>query len=260
MRSPQVATRVLLSPTERALAEKLKDEAFVSGLPEQKGADVLIYTRQGLIGLQRKEVPNDFLLSFTDGRMAQATALMVKSCKFTRIIGEGRFRYWPDGRVVTGQIDQKTRKPVASRFTRGHVRGMIFDLEFVRGIIVDWTDDLDDTVRYIRSLPDFIEREKHFGLYTRPSAQGTWVVPSAKDIQLWLLQSFTGIGPAVADRIVQKFGGVPLRWTCTENELSSIRGITKQMAATMMSSLPGPKQQSSFASRVETMRRRIAGE
>jgi len=253
-----VTTRALLSPTEHKLADKFKSEAIVSSLPEKKGADILVYTRQGLIGLQRKEVPNDFLSSFTDGRMAQATALMVKSCKFHRIIAEGRFRYWPDGRVVTGQIDLKTRKPLPSRFTRSHVRGMIFDLEFVRGVTVDWTDDLDDTVAYIRALPGFIEKEKHLGLYTRPSAQGTWIAPSANDIQLWLLQSFPGIGPTTADKIVQKFGGVPLRWTCTLEELMSIPRLSKERAKEMFSSLSGPKQPTGLADRIESIRRTLA--
>lgn len=232
--------KVLLSPSEVALAGKMKADAIVSSLPEAKGADVLVYTSKGLIGLQRKEVPNDFISSFTDGRMARGVALLTKSCKFTRIIAEGRFKYWPDGRLVTGRIDPKTKRPEPSRFTRKHIRGMINDLEFVMGIIVDPTDDLDDTVAYIRDLPGFINKSKHLGLYTRPNIQGTWYTPSAKDIHLWLLQSFPGIGPAIADGIISRFGGeIPLKWTCTLEELMAIPRLSKERAREMYNTLGG---------------------
>lgn len=253
-----MTVKVLLSPSEVALAGKLKDGAIISPLPEQKGADILVYTNQGLIGLQRKEVPNDFISSFTDGRMARATSLLVASCKFTRIIAEGgKFKYWPDGRLVTGRIDPKTKKPEPSRFTRSHVRGMIFDIEFIKGIVIDWTDNLDDTVSYIRALPEFINRNKHLGLYTRPSAQGTWYVPTAKDVQLWLLQSFPGVGPAIADKIVERFDGVPLVWTCTLDELMSVPRLSKERAKEMygaLSTLHEPASDMSYTARLNQLR------
>lgn len=253
-----MTVKVLLSPSEVALAKKLKDGAIVSPLPEEKGADILVYTNQGLIGLQRKEVPNDFISSFTDGRMARATSLLVESCKFTRIIAEGgKFKYWPDGRLVTGKIDPKTRKPEPSKFTRSHIRGMIFDIEFIKGIVIDWTDDLDDTVSYIKALPEFVNRNKHLGLYTRPSAHGTWYVPTAKDIHLWLLQSFPGVGPAIADKIVEQFGGVPLSWTCTLEELMSVPRLRPERAREMydaLSALQGPVSSMSYTARLERLR------
>ena len=235
-----MTAKILLSPTENKLSAKLGKDAITSSIPEQKGADVLILTNQGLFGIQRKEVPNDFLLSIADGRMARGVALLSKSCKFSRVLGEGRFRYWPDGRVLTGQIDKKTKKPLPSRFTRAHIRGMVFDIEFVMGVSVNWTENIDETVDYIRHIPDLINKGKHLGLYTRPSAQGTWFVPKAKDIHLWLLQSFPGIGPATADKIVEAFGGdIPMRWTCSYEELASVPGLSKTRAQALYEALEG---------------------
>jgi ERCC4-type nuclease len=222
---------ILISPTEHDLAEKLGGSAIVSSVPETRGADVLIYGKVGLVGLQRKEVPNDFIASFTDGRLTRETALLTKSCQFYRIVGEGKFRYWPDGRLVTGRINPKTKKPEPSRFTRSHVWGMLFDIEMVKGIQIDWTEDIDDTVFYIKSIVDFINRPKHLGLYTRPSATGTWYVPTAKDLHLWILQSFPGIGPAIADNIITYFGGrLPLKWDCTLPQLCAVPRLGKKKA------------------------------
>ena len=172
--------KVLLAPTETDLLKGLKDDAIVSSLPEEKGADVLLYTGSGLMGLQRKHVPSDFISSFTDGRMARELALLVQSCKFTRVIGEGRIRYWPDQTVDMGML--RGGKRVPSRFTRKHILGMVNDIELVRGVMVDWTEDINDTVLYIRSMYDFLSGKKHTGLFSRPSAKGDWYVPSAKDL------------------------------------------------------------------------------
>lgn len=230
-----MAIRVLLSPSEVSLAGILKDEAISSPLPEEHGADILIYSRHGLVGIQRKEVPSDFISSFTDGRMTRATSLLQQNCTFTRMVCEGCFRYWPDGTVHLGMTRGKKRVP--SRFTRKHIHGMLNDIEFVKGIMIRWTDDIADTVEYIRSVVRFLEGSKHTGLYNRPSAKGAWGVPTAKDIHLWLLQSFSGIGPATADNIINEFGGIPLRWTCTFEELVSVPGLRKERAIEMYNAL-----------------------
>lgn len=232
-----MATRVLLSPSEIALAAILRGEAITSSIPEQKGADILIYSKHGLVGIQRKEVPSDFISSFTDGRMSRATSLLRDSCTFTRMVCEGHFRYWPDDTVHLGMT--KDRKRIQTRFTRSSIHGMLNDVEFIKGIMIRWTDDIADTVRYIRSLVGFLGESKHLGLYTRPSAKGVWYVPTTKDIHSWVLQSFPGIGPAMADRITDRFSGeIPLAWTCTLEELMSIPRLSKERAKVMWESLP----------------------
>lgn len=249
-------TTVLLSPSETALAAKLGRDAITSDLPESKGADVLIYTKSGLLGIQRKEVPSDFISSFTDGRMARSLALLPVSCAFARVVGEGQFKYWPDGTVDLGMMKNRVRVP--SRFTRKHIRGMEFDIEIVRGVIVDYTDDTDDTVLYIKQITDFLNAGKHIGLFSRPSAKGAWFVPSARDIDLWILQSFPGIGPSIADKIIEKFDGkIPMRWTCTLDDLIGIPGLGKKKAISMWESLQGelPKEVNEF----DDLRNRLKG-
>lgn len=214
----------------------MKDEAITSSIPEEKGADILLYSNHGLVGIQRKSIPNDFISSFIDGRMTRATSLLQQSCKFTRLICEGCFRYWPDGTVHLGML--KGGKRVPSHFTRKHIHGMLNDIEFVKGIMIRWTDDIADTVAYIRSVISFLEGDKHLGLYKRPSAAGSWGVPTAKDIDLWILQSFQGVGPAIAENIINRFGGkIPIQWTCSLEELMSVPRLSKERARTMYEAL-----------------------
>ena len=225
----------LISPSETALAEKLGERAIISPLTEEKGADILIYTTQGLIGIQRKEVPHDFISSFTDGRMAREASLLKTHCRFRILLEEGRFRYYPDTRLV---VDRKE----PSRFTRRQIHGMENDIRFVMGIDIVRTEDIDETAEYIKHLPEFIEKKKHLGLYARPSAQGTWYVPTARDIELWLLQSFPGIGPTLADNIVTHFGKIPMGWTCTLTELEQVPGLGKKRAKAIFDILSSSAQ------------------
>jgi ERCC4-type nuclease len=232
-----MTNRFLLSTTETDLAKKLGDDAMLSTIPETKGADILLYTDRGLVGWQRKSIPYDFLSSFTDGRLARAIPLLKERCLFQRIIGEGEFKYYPDTTVNMGRY--KGGFPIKTRFNKKHIKGMINDIEFVHGIMIDWTEDLDDTVDYLKSARTFLANPTHMGLFRRPSAKGAWIVPSSKDIYLWVLQSFPGIGPSTADAIVQAFGGnVPMRWTCTASELASVPRISLSKAQELIGYLP----------------------
>lgn len=233
----QMPSKFLLSPSEVKLAGLLEDDAITSPLPEEKGADVLLYTDSGLLGWQRKEIPHDFIVSVTDGRFARALPLLTKSCTFHRLINEGRFKYWPDQTVHLGTL--RNGKRIPSRFTKRQIHGILNDLEFVWGVQIHWTDDIDDTVLYLKSVRDFMAAKKHVGLYTRPKVQGTWFVPTAKEIELWILQSFPGIGPSSADAIIQHFGGkIPLSWNCTFDELAQVPKVGRKKALELWKALP----------------------
>lgn len=230
-----MASKVLLSPSEVSIKAIMGKDAIVSTLCEEKGADILIYSEKGLVGLQRKAVPNDFISSFTDGRFARLLPLITTNCAFYRVVCEGKFKFWPDGTVHLGMT--KNHKRVPSRFNRSHIHGMINDLEFIYGIQIHWTDDVEDTVRYIESVQRFMSADKHVGLFTRPKAQAAWLVPTDKDIHLWVLQSFGGIGVSTATKIIEKFGKAPLRWTCTVDDLCKIPGISAKAAQQWISCL-----------------------
>lgn len=232
-----MASKFLVSTTEKDLPDALGNDCMVSPIPETRGADVLIYSEAGLMGLQRKAVPNDFLGSFTDGRLARALALMKEKCAFQRVIGEGKFNYYPDRTVDLGRY--KGGKRILTRFTESRVLSIINDIELVHGVQVDWTKDIEQTVLYLRCMRKFLDDKTHIGLFRRPKAQGLWNVPTGKDIELWVLQSFPGIGPSSADKIIKFFGGVvPMRWACTVDELSMVPGISKSKAEELWKYLP----------------------
>jgi ERCC4-type nuclease len=223
---------VLVAPTEGDLTKeitKLKPlhngesiTPMVSPLPEKQGADVSIYTNLGLFGLQRKHVPEDFIASINDGRLTRETSLLTRMCKFKLIVLEGHFRYYPDGILMLP-------KDIPGKYTRKRVRGALYSIKYVKGVDYDFTDSIQDTAEYIKDIIEFFSDTKHLSLYTRPTAPHDWVVPTGRDIDLWLLQSFDGIGPALADAIIDHFGGkIPIAWTCTLDELRKVPRLGKK--------------------------------
>lgn len=249
---PPVSSKFLLSPSETKLAEKFEDEAITSSLPEEKGADILLYTDSGLLGWQRKQIPHDFITSVTDGRFARLLPLITKSCAFYRLINEGEFKYWPDQTVFLGKTRDGKRIPC--RFTRKQVHGILNDIDIVWNVPVRWTEDIDDTVMYLRSVRDFMSAKKHVGLFSRPKVRGAWYVPSSEETQLWLLQGFGGIGPSTADKIIRHFGRIPIKWICSVDELAQVDGVTRKQAQGLVDVLSAiPRRVTTPEARVESM-------
>lgn len=221
MRKNTSTTTILLSPTETDLI-KLLPSSIISILPEEKGADILLYTKMGLIGIQRKSIPYDFISSIEDGRMSRSTTLLGKSCPIRIVVCEGKFRYYQDGKLDLSNSGCK------SRYTKDHIRGMLFNIRYVKNVEVDWTEDISDTAEYIKQLSVFFNKTTHLGLYTRPSAKSPWGKPSDNDLALWLLQSFEGIGPQLASNILRHFDRLPIRWDCMFEELVEVKGLSRK--------------------------------
>lgn len=200
----------------------MADDAIISSIPEEKGADILIYSIEGLLGIQRKEVPHDFLSSVIDGRMARETSLLAECCQFRVVLGEGAFRYFPDGSVATG-VPKGVK--AFQRFTESSIRKIIFDIKLIKGVDVDFTKDLADTIKYIKTAHEYLTGTKHVGLFQRPKAQGAWGSPTSRELHSWILQGFPGVGPGLADAILRHFKRMPIRWDCSYNDLLKVSKI-----------------------------------
>lgn len=214
---------LLISPAEPKL---IKELGIVHSLPETYGADILFSSENGLCGIQRKEFPNDFLASLYDGRLEREVAQLQRCDYFRALVFEGKPRW-----LTNGQLDNNYRA-----FSKSQLLSLQHSL-WLQGIFTVWTTDVMDTVDYIYGLVKWAGRTKHLSLLKRPNPQGIWGTASAEDWSRHLLQSFQGVGPELAQRIVQKFNGPPLQWTVTEKELMQVEGLGKEKARRLISAL-----------------------
>lgn len=219
---------MLIAPTEPIA---LKALGKVSSTPEKHGVDIMIGTPHGIMGIQRKEL-TDFFNSVNDGRLAREYPLM-STLTVAVLLIEGRQRWSTEG-LLLNYSDPMSRK----QWTRDQFRSYMLSVQ-ARGVWVVETDDLMDTVTWIKNFERWANKASHHSLLARPKPQVPWGKPENRDWNIFLAQSFPGIGPVQAERILDHFGGVlPIGWTCTRAELASAPGIGKTRLEALWSALP----------------------
>jgi len=209
---------ILVSPTDRDLFSLLGAKAMSHSLPEQHGADVLaVVSGRGKLAIQRKAFPDDLLASIDDGRLARELAMLSRT-EYPVLIVEGRPQWTADGHLMASW---------ASRWTRQQLRNLLRSVWLTHGVMVEHTDDINDTATAVLELEKWFGKKVHRSLFARPkhTVRDTWGKSSQEDVARFLLQGFPGIGTALAEAILERFGKAPLSWSCTFDELKSVPGI-----------------------------------
>jgi len=207
---------LLISPTE---PNELKALGKLSLLTEAHGADVLIVPHSswgGMLGVQRKEV-KDLIASLGDGRFGEQM-LKLKDCKQGLLLIEGRVRWSEEGELLNVERGQK--------ISRGSWWAMMWSVRLA-GHWVDHTDNVRSTCEYLKALETWAQKEHHRSLHTRPNPTGKWGVATNRDWQRHLVMSLPGIGPELAERILDEVGQ-PLGLRVGVEELLQVRGLGRK--------------------------------
>jgi ERCC4-type nuclease len=223
-----VTPTFIVAPTERHKAIKglVGEEGEVSLLPERMGCDIAWRAQGQWWGVQRKEIA-DFIASVQDGRLAKEIAQM-RNLPMRVVIIEGRIQWSTDGKLI-----------IKKRFTNISKRqflGMQFSLSS-QDVSVIWTESAYETAEVTMALADWSEKDRHGSLMRRPGPQTSWGSVTDEDWSLHLLQSFDGLGLEKARALKKHFGGVPMSWDCTEDELKQVPGIGKVLAARLIGAM-----------------------
>lgn len=216
---------MLVAPSE---PKTMKVLGRSSSVPETMGADVLIPHAGSMIGVQRKEI-SDLIASVQDGRLAKELA-QLQRCSRAVLIVEGRLKWSTDGVLMDRQYGRD--------WTRTTHRNLLRSVQS-RGVWVESTDDTADTVVCILELAEYLKKPAHNGLLKRSGMPvAPWGKADNRDWSAHLLQSFDGVGPELAGRVVDHFGGrAPLQWTVGEKELQEVAGIGPRKAKQMIGAL-----------------------
>jgi DNA excision repair protein ERCC-4 len=203
-------------------------EFSVSSMPEKHGSDIVSITPAGLIGFQRKTLP-DLQSSLLDGRLYYELSQLRSSTALTHsfLIIESDLRRTTDGALVDSTLSLNAVRSIIAKFSANGV-GYLPSFS-----IRDTAEVVDNVSRYISS--------DNFKAIRRPKdISDTWGRITNESFALWFLQSFPGVGPKVAKQILQHFGRVPIEWSVTEKELRQVPGVGKKMAADLLSALDNP--------------------
>ena len=219
---------MLSSPTERGEHVRILGRAVtlqVSTLPEARGCDFLWSANSGWHGAQRKTV-TDFWASVDDGRLAKELGQMASLPSVPYLVIEGRLQPTIDGVFVAGRT---------SRSVITHHKALESVAE--RGVRIVHSETAQQTGWILVALLQSTRQTQHRTGLARPKPAGVWGKATSREWGLHLLQGFDGIGPSTAAAIWDRFGGVPLGWQCTVEELCDIDGIGRVKAAKLLNSL-----------------------
>ena len=224
---------ILVSPTEpKELKTSL--EAISSELCETKGVDFLTYIKNKdtvlSVGWQRKSCPGDLVSSIVDGRLGREISLM-SQLSYSLLIIEGTMHFSNDGFLYRN--DGKLTK-----FSKQQLRNLERSCKYAFNVQIEYTSSIEDTVDAIREMIIWLRKDKHDSLRRRPPLQSDWGVPSQTEQQLFFLQGIPKVGSQLAENIIEHFGGIPMCWACTEENLTEVNKIGKKKAHEIYKFLP----------------------
>ncbi len=212
---------ILVSPSEPQEFLSLIPDAMRSTFPERFGADFLA-VRNGLTaGVQRK-TPQDLAASLEDGRLVEEISRL-KRLDVPVLLLEG-----------------ESFAPACSPHTEGRMLRLIFSIQ-AGGVWFLTSSGAEATATIVTELVGWLAKKHHLSMKTRPKAvdRDGWGRATDRDWAVFLLQGFPGVGPVLAEAIYDRFGRVPLAWTCTEKELGEIDGIGPKRARDLIRYLEG---------------------
>lgn len=207
---------MLISPAERDPA--LTSLGNSSPVPERFGADYFWSAKPvGLVGVQRKAFPGDFLASVRDGRLEKELGQM-RALDVAVLVLEGRGRWTTEGELIFPHSQQ--------RWTRSGHRRLLCSIQ-ARGVWVQTTDDVADTVACIRDVEAWSRKSSHNATKSRPAAKRDgW---GRIDDHGYLVH-FTGglpdVGPVKGAAIVDSLGCI-FELKVSEEQLRRVHGIGK---------------------------------
>jgi len=204
--------RLFISPSEPTEIKRL---GRTSPKPEKHGVDIYWFNNGLKFGIQRKQFPGDFLSSLYDERLYKEMAQM-KTLDRAMLIVEGFGRWTDSGHL----IDRR-------RFSKRQMFNLINSIAYEHGVPVTRVRNIDETVQAITAFYAWSEKTEHSALEKRPNPAGMWGTADSREWQLHLMQSFDGIGPKQAARIVDHFGKVPLKLAVSPEELRKVQGVGK---------------------------------
>ena len=212
---------ILVSPAE---PPSLRSLGATSPLPETLGADFLIVTEGGFVGVQRKEV-RDLVASIRGDRIARELGQSSGVVKMVLIVeGDWGWTRTGESSAVPGLL-------------KAQYDGFCLSIQHHGWWILD-SRSMDDTKRMVGQIESWWAKGNHASLYQRPKSRAAWGTHRNREWGIHFLQGVDGIGTGLAGAIYDRYG-VPLRWTVDEDAMMQVEGIGRVKARKIIGCLEG---------------------
>lgn len=122
-------------------------------------------------------------------------------------------------------------------WTRAQHDGLLWSVQ-LRGLWVAHTDNTTETIEWLRRFQRWLLKKGHHQLLSRTTPKpGLWGTRGSKEWGVHFLMGLEGLGYERAESIWEQFGGVPMMWTVTKDELMEIDGIGPKTAEKILKAI-----------------------
>ena len=194
------------------------------------GVDFFWGTDDGmLVGVQRKQFPQDFLASIYQSDRLNQEILQMAELDARLLILEGTPCWNSNGLLMDCR----------GEFSIWRLRKMIWSMALVHGILTEWSRNPKETAEIVMAYHQWTTKEKHEGFGKRNSAatgvNGIRGTTEGMDWLAWVLMGFRGISKARAKAILNTCPK-PLKWS-DDFRLEDVPGIDKVLAGRLRETL-----------------------
>lgn len=147
--------------------------------------------------VERKTV-QDFIQSFTSGRLTAQLRQCTENYDFTVLLIEGLITQTDEGNVL---VPQRSRGIQNFAFKYSQVQDILLEAQLT-GVLLQFSTTKLDTARHIRRLYNWSNREEHQLLNRR---RKNLEYGTKMDHRAHLLTALPGIGPEVAKQLIEAF-------------------------------------------------------
>ncbi len=196
-----------------------------------EGFDFKLYTGCGIVAIERKKVPGDFISSLADGRLYKQILAMRDSSDIQILLLEGKFRYGGDGILFQGR-----RK---SRWNRKGINNLLRSIKWVEGVDIEQSSNISDTVTTVLQIQEYFDKQNHTSLKSRPRIQTNWIVPSYGERIIHFYNGLPGVGINGAKKIYDKFPSPIQLYSASVEEIMEIPRVGRAMATGIYNFLRG---------------------
>lgn len=223
---------LLVAPSEHEIQAVLRSTEStlrwsISSLPEKHGCDFFYVQSTGILGFQRKTLP-DLVASLQDGRLNYELGQLDGSATVSQafLIIESPLTRTIDGDLLEANISIEALRSVIAKC-------------FARRVGYLSSSDPGDTISCIRSVSRYLSNDAYTHTHRPKQLKDEWGQVGSDAYALFLLQSFPNIGPRQAKAIYDHFGFVPIEWTVTASQLMEVKGIGRKTAEALIAALKG---------------------
>lgn len=220
---------IIVSSNERKkVRDALGEMAVVANLPY----DFQLMTNRGLVALERKKFPSDFLASVEDSRLAKECASMRADSGYRILIVEGKGKYTKDGYLKRGTK--------VTRWTKSGIRNLMRSIRYVEATDIEFSDNIEGTVEILKELQEYFDADTHLSIRSRRKFTScTQFVPTYEERFNFFLQGLPSINIIRARALAGVFKSPMEVFSASVEDLKSIKGIGGKTATSIYNFLRG---------------------